>query len=88
MTKPQESVETFLDKDSHKRKPTWGREFIQEAERYGSLEGIHRERKRENPYNSYVAMLCDIIDKENCTYEEATKKNTEGCYDRGISVDH
>ena len=49
MTEPQEMVETFLDKDSHKRKPTWGREFIQEAERYGSLEGIHRERKRENP---------------------------------------
>ena len=49
MTKPQESVETFLEKDSHKRKPTWARELIQDAERYGAPEGIHRERKRGNP---------------------------------------
>ena len=34
---------------------------------------MHRERKRQNPYNSFVALLCDIIDKEPSTYEEATK---------------
>ena len=62
MIEPQESVETFHEKDSHKRKPTWEWELTQEAERYGTLEGIHRERKRENTYNSYVALLCDIID--------------------------
>ena len=74
MTEPQELVETFLEKDSHKRKPTWARELIREAKRYGALEGIHRERKSVNPYNSYVGLLCDIIDKEPSTYEEATKK--------------
>ena len=74
MTEPQELVETFLEKDSHKRKPTWERELILEAKRYGAPEGIHRERKREKPYNSYVALLCDIIDREPSTYEEATKK--------------
>ena len=73
MEEPQEMVETILDKDSHKRKPAWAWDLIREDERYGALEGIHRERKRENPYNSYVAMLCDIIDKENSTYEETTK---------------
>ena len=52
MTKPQEPVETFLDKDSHKKKPAWVWELIQEAKRYGAPGGIHRERKRENPYNS------------------------------------
>ena len=31
MTKPQEPVETFLEKDSHKRKPTWAQELIQDA---------------------------------------------------------
>ena len=70
MTEPQEPVETFLEKDSHKRKPTWAWELIREAERYGAPEGIHRERKREKPYNSYVALLCDIIEKEPSTYEE------------------
>ena len=72
-TEPQEPIETILEKDSHKRKPTWVLEIIQEAERYGTLEGIHRERKRVNPYNRYVALLCDIIDREPSTYEEAMK---------------
>ena len=72
MEEPQEPVEIILKKDSHKRKPTWARELIQEAERYGAPEGMHRERKRPNPYNNYVALLCDIIDKEPSSYEEAT----------------
>ena len=32
---------------------------------------MHRELKRPNPYNNCVALLCDIIDKEPSTYEEA-----------------
>ena len=35
---------------------------------------MHRERKRKNRYNRYVALLCDIIDKEPSTYEEAAEK--------------
>ena len=34
---------------------------------------MHRERKRTNPYNNYVDLLCDIIDKEPSTYEEVAK---------------
>ena len=63
MEKPQELVEIILEKESHKRKPAWERELIWEEERYGAPEGMHRETKMENPYNSYVALLCDIIDK-------------------------
>ena len=74
MVEPQEPVETFLEKNSHKRKPAWAREILQEAERYGSPEGIYRERKREKHFNRYVALLCDTIDKEPSTYEEATEK--------------
>ena len=70
MEEPQDLVETLLEKNSHKRKPTWEQELIQEVERYGALEGMHRERKIPNPYNNYVALLCDIIDKEPSTYEE------------------
>ena len=72
MMQPQELVETILEKDSHKRKPTCARERIREAERYGAPEGIDRGRKGENPYNSYVDLCCDIIDREHSTYEEAT----------------
>ena len=73
MVESQDPIETLIQKDSHKRKPTWARELIQEAERYGDPEGMHRERERTNPYNNYVALLCDIIDKEPSTYEEATE---------------
>ena len=75
MAKPQEPVETLHEKDSHKRNPTWARELIQEAERYGAPERMHRERKRPNPYNNYVALLFDIINKEPSTYEEAAENN-------------
>ena len=72
MIEPKVQVETFLEKDSHKRKYAWARELIQEAERYSTLEGIHREGKRENPYNNYVDLLCDIMDRDPSIYEETT----------------
>ena len=70
MTEPQEMVDTIIEKDPHKRKPTWAQELIQEAERCGAPKWINRERKRENPCNSYVVLLCDIIDIEPSTYEK------------------
>ena len=36
---------------------------------------MHRERKRNRSYSGYVALLCDIIDKQPSNYEEATEKN-------------
>ena len=35
---------------------------------------MHRERKRTRSYSGYVALVCDIIDKEPSNYEEATEK--------------
>ena len=67
-------VETFLQKESHKRKPACAWELLQEDERYRAPEGIHRERKRKKPYNSYLSLLCDIIDKEPSTYEKDIEK--------------
>ena len=43
---PQEPVDPPLEKNPHKRKPTWVHELIQCAERYGAPEENHRERKR------------------------------------------
>ena len=49
---------------SCKIRPTWDREVIAEAKINGVLEGTIRERKKPNPYPSYVALMCDLIDKE------------------------
>ena len=49
-------------------------EIIQGVERYGALEETHRGRKRTRSCSSYVALLCDIIDKEPSNYEEAVDK--------------
>ena len=35
---------------------------------------MHKERKRTRSYSSYVALLCDIIDKEPSNYEEVEEK--------------
>ena len=73
-TEPQELVEKFLEKESHKRKPTWEWEIIWEAKRYGTPKGVHRERRKENSYYIYMVLLFDIIDIEPSTYEEVAEK--------------
>ena len=55
---------------SQKRKPTWVREIIQEADKYGALEGSPRTSKISNPYSSYVDFMCDLVDQEPTIYEE------------------
>ena len=35
---------------------------------------MHRERKRTRSCSRYVALLCDIIDKEPSNYEEVAEK--------------
>ena len=67
---PQEPVDPPQEKNSHKRKPTWVREIIQGAEKYAASEETPRGRKRTRSCSSYVALLCDIIDKESSNYEE------------------
>ena len=78
MEEPQEPVDPTQEKNPHKRKHAWVQEVIQGAERYGVLEEIHTERKRTRSCSGYVALLCDLIDKEPSNYEE---ERTEGCYD-------
>ena len=74
INEPQEPVDPPQEKNPHKRKPAWVWEAIQGAEIYGALEEMHRERKRTSLYSCYVALLCDIIDKEPSNYEEVTEK--------------
>jgi hypothetical protein len=56
---------------SHKRKPAWARELIQDGEKYGALERTMRQVKKPKPFSSYMALMCDFIEKEPTLFEEA-----------------
>jgi hypothetical protein len=58
----------------HKRKPAWGRELIQDGEKYGVPEGTTRQVKRPKPFSSYMALMCDILDEEPTCFEEAIQR--------------
>jgi hypothetical protein len=59
---------------SHKRKPTWERELIQDGEKHGSPKGTLRQISKPKPFSSYMALLCDIVEKEPTFFEEAIQK--------------
>ena len=71
---PQRPLDPPLEKNTHKRKPSWVREIIQGVERYGAPEENHRKRERTISCSGYVALLCDFINKEPSNYEEATER--------------
>jgi hypothetical protein len=59
---------------SHKRKPSWARELIQYGEKYRAPEGTMRQVKKPKPFSSYMALMCDLIEKEPTCFEEAIQK--------------
>jgi hypothetical protein len=59
---------------SHKRKPAWARELIQDGEKYGAPEGTMRQSNKPKPFSSYMALMCDLIEKEPTCLEEAIQK--------------
>ena len=68
MTKPQELENPPKEVISHKRRPTWGRELIQDTKKYGAPDGSLKESKRPHTYSSYMALLSDIIDAEPSSF--------------------
>ena len=66
---PQIPVDPPLEKN-----PAWVQELIQGAERYGALVENYRERKRTRSCSGYAALLCDLVDKETSSYEDATER--------------
>ena len=54
MLEPQEPPHMNI---SHKRKPYWVRDIIQEVERYGAPEGSTRQSKKPKPLPSYVVLI-------------------------------
>jgi hypothetical protein len=59
---------------SHKRKPAWAKELIQYVERYGAPEGTMRQSKKPKPFSSYMALMCDLVEKEPTCFEEVVQK--------------
>jgi hypothetical protein len=59
---------------SHKRKPAWERELIQDGEKYGVPEGTSRQVKIPKPFSSYTTLMCNILDEEPTCFEEAIQK--------------
>jgi U3 small nucleolar RNA-associated protein 14 len=59
---------------SHKRKSVWARELIQDGEKYGAPEGTMRQEKKPKPFSSYMALMCDLLEKEPTCFEEAIQK--------------
>jgi hypothetical protein len=59
---------------SHKRKPSWARYLIQDGEKYGVPEGTMRHVKIPKPFSSYMALMCDVLEKEPTCFEEAIQK--------------
>ena len=70
MLQPQEPPHMNI---SHKRKLSWVRKIIQEAEMYGAPKGSTRQSKKPKKIPSYVALMCDIVDKEPNFFEVAVK---------------
>jgi hypothetical protein len=58
----------------HKRKPAWARELIQYGEKYGVLKGTMRHVKRPKSFSSYMALMCDLLEKEPTCFEESIQK--------------
>jgi hypothetical protein len=59
---------------SHKRKLTWARELIQDGEKYGAPEGTMRQVKKPKQFSNYMALMCDLLEKEPTCFEEAIQK--------------
>ena len=59
---------------TYKRRLFLAREIIQDAKKYGALDGSFGESKRSCTYSSYMVLLSDIIDAEPSSYEEVVEK--------------
>ena len=46
MEEPKRPAESSREMNTKKRRPTWAREIIQDAKKYGALDGPFKERKR------------------------------------------
>jgi len=80
---PEDQVETVEPEtpvDPHKeitvtkKRPTWLRNTLQEAENHATPNSSFRESKRPHKFSSYMALMSHIIESEPSSYEETAKQ--------------
>jgi hypothetical protein len=69
----RDTIEFPLEIPPIKRKPTWCREIIKEAEKHSTSKGTFREIKKPDKYSGLIAKLNIVIDSKPFTFEEASK---------------
>lgn len=70
---PTEVLEKSLEEAPVKRKPSWSREILQEAEKIADPKGTFRESKRPRRYGGYVALVNNLSESEPSTIDEENK---------------
>jgi hypothetical protein len=86
---PIAPVDVSRDIAVGRKRPTWARQTLQEAEGHATPRGTFRERKRPHRYSCYVTTMSHIIDFEPSCYEEASSQpSMERFHDGGVSIHH
>jgi hypothetical protein len=70
---PAEILERSLEEPPIKRRLTWLKETLQEAEKHAAPSETFRESKRPQRFTSYVALISNISDTEPSLFDEANK---------------
>eukprot|EP00253_Pinus_taeda_P035481 PITA_35481 len=70
-------LEKSLEAASVKRKPSWAREILQEAEKLAPPKAhsgkSYKKQKRPHRYGGYVALVSNLSESEPSTFDEANK---------------
>jgi hypothetical protein len=62
-------LERTIEEPPAKRKPSWLKEIVQEAEGIAAPKGTFRERKRPHRFGGYVALMRNISDSKYSSFE-------------------
>ena len=57
-----------------KRRATWCRDILRDAEKHGAPVGTSRKRMHVDRYSRYVALMSNISDSKPSSYEEAAEQ--------------
>jgi hypothetical protein len=61
--------------------------IIQDGEKYGAPEGTMRQVKKPKSFSSYMALTCDLLEKDPTCFEESIqKKEWEDAMTRRIPI--
>jgi hypothetical protein len=70
---PAEILERSLEEPPIKRRLTWLKETLQEAEKHTAPSETFGESKRPQRFTSYVALISNISNTEPSLFDEANK---------------